>query len=57
LKEGKSFDEELTQFAEKEITPALIAAQDAEEEREESGDGQSGSRRDAGSERRPSARQ
>lgn len=57
LKEGKSFDEELTEFAEKEITPALTAAEDAEEEQdEESGDGQSGSRRNAGSERRPSAR-
>jgi ferritin-like metal-binding protein YciE len=56
LKEGKSFDEELTDLAEKEITPALTAAEDAEEEQEESGDRQSGSRRNAGSERRPSPR-
>jgi ferritin-like metal-binding protein YciE len=57
LKEGKSFDEELTQFAEKEITPALTAGDDSqEEEDDESGESQSGSRRKAASERRPSAR-
>lgn len=61
LKEGKSFDEELTQLAEKEIMPALMAGQeDAEEDEDESddesSDGQARSRRKAGSERRPSAR-
>jgi ferritin-like metal-binding protein YciE len=59
LNEGKSFDEELTQLAEKEIMPALMAGEeDAEEDDsdEESSDGQAGSRRKAGSERRPSAR-
>jgi ferritin-like metal-binding protein YciE len=58
LNEGKSFDEELTQLAEKEITPALTAGEeDSEEETDEgSGDGQTGSRRKATSERRPAAR-
>jgi hypothetical protein len=61
LKEGKSFDEELTQLAEKEITPALMAGEQDSDEKEEgtdeqSGDGQGGSRRKGGSERRPSAR-
>jgi ferritin-like metal-binding protein YciE len=61
VKEGKSFDEELTQLAEKEITPALMAGEEDSEEDEagtdeQSSGGQGGSRRKAGSERRPSAR-
>jgi ferritin-like metal-binding protein YciE len=59
LKEGKSFDEELTQLAAKEITPALgeaDSAEDEEETDEKGSDGQTGSRRKAASERRPSAR-
>jgi ferritin-like metal-binding protein YciE len=61
LKEGKRFDEELTQLAEKEIAPALSAGeQDSEEDEEgtdeESSGGQGASRRKAGSERRTHAR-
>ena len=55
LKEGKSFDEELTDLAEQEIAPALLSAQDGEaEEQEERSDGQRGSRRNGGSQRRDS---
>jgi ferritin-like metal-binding protein YciE len=59
LKEGKSYDEQLTQLAEKEINPSLIAEEESDEaEEEEAGDGQSsGTRRNTGSERRPSTRQ
>jgi hypothetical protein len=32
IKEGKSFDEELTELAEKEITPALLSQGAAEDE-------------------------
>jgi hypothetical protein len=32
IKEGKSFDEELTELAEKEITPALLSQGSAEDE-------------------------
>lgn len=39
IKEGKSFDEELTELAEKEITPALLSQASGED------DGSAGSRR------------
>jgi ferritin-like metal-binding protein YciE len=57
LKEGKTLDEQLTQLAEQEITPALLAEEDADDaveeadsEDEEQGSGRS--RRGSGSERR-----
>jgi ferritin-like metal-binding protein YciE len=53
LKEGKSFDQELTQLAENEILPALMS-QESEDQQDE-GDSQGGggrSRRNEGSERR-----
>ncbi len=57
LKEGKSFDEELTQLAEQEITPALLSEEsdDTEEREESSGEGRRSGRRDRGSERRVSS--
>jgi ferritin-like metal-binding protein YciE len=67
LKEGKTLDEQLTQLAEQEITPQLLAEEGAEEqdeeeadaemeageeEEEEEGGGRKRSRRSGGSERR-----
>ncbi|MBM0105932.1 DUF892 family protein [Steroidobacter sp. S1-65] len=56
LKEGKELDEQLTQLAEQEITPALMADEDAEdaaeEEESEGEQASSRSRRGSGSERR-----
>src|SRR3984885_8188404 len=52
LKEGGSFDDKLTQLAEKEVTPALLSEAPDEEQDEE--DGQSRSQRKAGSEGRAS---
>jgi ferritin-like metal-binding protein YciE len=52
LKVGKAFDEQLTQLAEKEITPALLSESSGEEQDE--GAGRSRSRRNAGSERHTS---
>lgn len=56
LKEGKSFDEELTQIAEEEITPALLSSESEEsaEEEEYSGEGRRNAGRNGGSERRAS---
>ena len=51
LKEGKSYDEELTELAEQEITPALLSEETDETEEESSAGGQ-GTRRNAGAERR-----
>jgi len=50
LKEGKSLDERLTQLAEKEITPALLAGE-SEDAAAEGRQGETRSRRDGGSER------
>ncbi len=59
LKEGKSFDEQLTELAEKEITPALISAEEemeeAEGEEEEQGGRRSRGRGKNGTERRVSS--
>jgi ferritin-like metal-binding protein YciE len=68
LEEGKTMDLQLTELAEQEITPQLLAEEDAEaeeeeeadpdlaaaeeEEEEEAGAGRKGSRRSGGSERR-----
>ena len=53
LKEGKAYDEKLTELAEKEINPALESAEDEESEEEEGmGDGQGRSRGRERSERR-----
>jgi ferritin-like metal-binding protein YciE len=53
LKEGKALDEQLTQLAEQEITPALLTGESDEEEEGDSGS--SGrSRKSGGSERRVS---
>jgi ferritin-like metal-binding protein YciE len=52
LKAGNAFDEQLTQLAEKEITPALLSESSGDEPDE--GEGQSRSRRNAGSERHTS---
>jgi ferritin-like metal-binding protein YciE len=49
IKEGKSFDEELTELAEKEVTPALLAQ--ASEEGEGSAGGRSRSNRNGGERR------
>jgi ferritin-like metal-binding protein YciE len=49
LKEGSSFDEELTQLAEKEVTPALLSQESADAQ--DDGDPRGRSRRSAGSER------
>ena len=49
IKEGKSFDEELTELAEKEITPALLSQ--ASEEGEGSAGGRSRSNRNGGERR------
>jgi ferritin-like metal-binding protein YciE len=55
LKEGKSFDEKLTALAEKEITPALMSAEESEDmEEEREGNGHSRARRKDGAERRTS---
>jgi ferritin-like metal-binding protein YciE len=59
LKEGKSYDEKLTQLAEGEINPALESAEEESdesegEEGEQSGDGQRRTRGREGSERRTS---
>jgi ferritin-like metal-binding protein YciE len=51
LKEGKAFDEELTQLAEKEVTPLLLSQSDEEDESETTTRGRSN--RSGGSERRP----
>jgi ferritin-like metal-binding protein YciE len=52
LKEGKAMDEQLTQLAEKEITPALLTGE-SDEEQEDTDSGSSGrSRKSGGSERR-----
>lgn len=60
LKEGKRFDEQLTELAEQEITPALLSveSEDAEEGEEPEGSGGGGRRntsRDGGSDRRVSS--
>jgi ferritin-like metal-binding protein YciE len=52
LKEGKSFDEQLTQLAEEEVTPALLAQGSEEEEEEPESSGRSRSNKDSGAERR-----
>jgi ferritin-like metal-binding protein YciE len=68
LDEGKTMDQQLTELAEQEITPQLLAEEDAEEQdeedadpeleageeedEEEEGKGRKGSRRSGGSERR-----
>jgi hypothetical protein len=68
LQEGKTMDEQLTELAEQEITPQLLATEEAEEEdeeeageeleageeedEEEEGGGRKRSRRSGGSERR-----
>lgn len=55
LKEGKAYDEALTQLAEQDVTPALLAAgAEAEDEEEEEGETQARSRKGSGSERRVS---
>jgi ferritin-like metal-binding protein YciE len=52
LKEGKAYDERLTQLAETEVTPALLALE-SEEEAEDQAESQRGrSRKNGGSERR-----
>jgi ferritin-like metal-binding protein YciE len=53
LKEGKAMDEQLTQLAESQITPALLALESEGEEESESADG-TRARKNAGSERRAS---
>jgi ferritin-like metal-binding protein YciE len=50
LKEGKAFDEELTQLAEKEVTPLLLSQSEEEDESETTTRGRSN--RSSGSERR-----
>jgi ferritin-like metal-binding protein YciE len=50
LKEGKAFDEELTQLAEKEVTPLLLSQSEEEDESEATTRGRSN--RSSGSERR-----
>jgi ferritin-like metal-binding protein YciE len=54
LKEGKDVDEQLTQLAEKELTPALLQgeSQEEEEDEEEASTPARRSRKDGGSERR-----
>jgi ferritin-like metal-binding protein YciE len=52
LREGKALDERLTELAERDITPALLAEEP--DERLEEGDGQRRSRSNTGSERRTS---
>ena len=64
LEEGKAMDQQLTELAEQEITPQLLAEEEGEEqeeeaemeageeEEEEEGGGRRGSRRGSGSERR-----
>jgi ferritin-like metal-binding protein YciE len=52
LKAGSAFDEQLTQLAEKEVTPAFLSESSAAEQEE--GEGQSRSHRNVGSERRTS---
>jgi ferritin-like metal-binding protein YciE len=56
LSEGKTLDEELTELAEGEITPALLAgeSEEEEEEEEEAPSRMSGRGKRGGSERRPS---
>jgi ferritin-like metal-binding protein YciE len=49
LKAGSAFDEQLTQLAEKEVTPAFLSESSADEQEE--GEGQSRSHRNVGSER------
>jgi ferritin-like metal-binding protein YciE len=49
LKAGNAFDEELTNLAEKEVTPALLS--EGSDEDQDEGQSQSRSRRNAGSER------
>lgn len=51
LKEGKALDEELTEIAEKELTPALLSGSS---EQEEEGQGQGRSRKNGGADRRTS---
>jgi ferritin-like metal-binding protein YciE len=52
LKEGKAMDEQLTQLAESEITPALLSGESDEEEEQSDGSGGNRSRKSGGSERR-----
>jgi ferritin-like metal-binding protein YciE len=54
LNEGKMLDEELTELAEGEITPALLSGEAEEEEEEEEPSRMSGRGKRGGSERRPS---
>jgi ferritin-like metal-binding protein YciE len=54
LKEGKAMDEELTELAESEITPALLSGESDEEEQSD-GSGGNRSRKGGGSERRVSS--
>lgn len=55
LKEGKAYDERLTQLAESEVTPALLALESEEESDEEEMESQGArSRKNGGSERRVS---
>jgi ferritin-like metal-binding protein YciE len=52
LKEGKRYDEQLTQLAESEINPQLMPQEEGEEEEEEQPRQRARSRRGSGSERR-----
>jgi ferritin-like metal-binding protein YciE len=52
LKEGGRFDDQLTQLAEKEVTPALVS--EASDDEQDEGDGQGRSQRRTGSEGRAS---
>lgn len=54
LKEGSKFDERLTELAEKEITPALLAQGSGQSETTQDGGGR-GRQENGGGERRPSA--
>jgi len=54
LAEGKADDERLTELAEKEVTPALLALGSEEAESDPEIGGRSGGRRNGGSERRVS---
>jgi ferritin-like metal-binding protein YciE len=55
LKEGKTLDEELTQLAEREITPALTSGTEEDESGEDSGDSGNRSRKSRRSENRTSS--
>jgi ferritin-like metal-binding protein YciE len=54
LKEGKSLDEDLTQLAEQELTPALMSGDSEGEDEESEGDGRRRPPKSGGSERRTS---